>query len=148
MIEFIFIGMVLVSSVSAYGVYKYGVPTLLKMLTLPSLVLLGSVMGWFWYQELGKPRYWEPEGEWTYVHHVAQGTKISLWVIQDGTQRLYVFNYDDDTQEELDRAQEQTRQGVQVEGEFKEDKGEGTEVTDGRLSTIVKPDPPTAKNGG
>lgn len=139
MIYGIFALMVGTFSVLAYSVYISKVPNTLKLLTLPLLVALGIVMGIFWYDSLGTPRYWKPTGEWTYVGHVTNGKTISLWLVQDSVQRLYVFPYEEETREELEKAKEMSQQGQQVQGEFEDNERlpNGTTV-DGELTIQVK----------
>lgn len=117
-----------------FSLYKSKLSDFPKLLALPMVLLLATLLGWHYLDNLGKPIDGYPEGKWEYVFHSTDGTTIELWVKQEGDDRLYTFPYSQQQREQLEQAKQAEEQGVPIEGEF-----ELVEVDGSRVPTARSP---------
>ena len=141
----------LVCVVLCYSLYKSGFKDIIKMVSLPLTIALAVLMGIHYSDSLGKPLERKPEGTWNYIHHVTDGETIELWAQNDSGSRLYVFPYNDETREQLDKAKGKQQEGYPVEGEFtseeQTDEERGANRTPPNTLTIKVPDNNRIKGG-
>ena len=111
-----------------YGILAIGLAFLLyasnahiafKALVLSCLLFLG-VSAYDVYQEnIGAPANGRPPAEFLYVHHEIGNGEITLWVYEEGRgQRLYLFDYDQETAQKLEEAKKSKSKGFEKKGEF------------------------------
>ena len=99
--------------------YKSEAHALMKLAILP-LALLSTFFGIEHYKDqLGRPLYERPIGNFTYVTHVVIGNTIELIAADTTSSRLYIFEASDEEEDALNGAQEKAQQGIQQEGNFK-----------------------------
>lgn len=95
--------------------------TSVKVVAITALTLLGVFSYNQYVDRLGFPIPTQPDGEFLYVHHAAQGDDIILWAYTEGKgNRLYSFKYDQDTMEKLEDAKEASEEGGGIGGVFEE----------------------------
>ena len=98
--------------------------TIIKASTLTLSILLGVFVQSHYIKQLGSPIEGYPDYEFVYIHHLASGDEIKLWV-WDGTRgdRLYVIPYSQEVAEELEEAKKETEDGTAQGGSFEHDSG-------------------------
>lgn len=110
---------VLLAAAVVFLVFYSSIHKTVKATTLTLLVVFGLAVADHYNKHIGSPIQGLPEYEFTYVHHEATGDTIKLWVwSKEMGDRLYVFPYDQDTAQELSKAQEKTKNGRPQQGGF------------------------------
>lgn len=112
---------------TAYLGYTSSMHKSIKMLSLPLFLLLASMVGWTYYDNLGAPIQREVPEKFEYVAHKVTGTEfihVYLYTKERGD-RLYVIPYTRDAAKELAKAKKMVDGGAEVIGEkdAKESKG-------------------------
>lgn len=109
----------------AVTVYFSNTNFILKMVTLPLIIILMVAIGYYINKELGRPVNYKPEKfELVYFEVTDGGESIVFWSNDENGARLYRIPYDRDTAKKMQEAMEEKEQtqGLKVKGEFK---GEG-----------------------
>ncbi len=102
---------------------------LVKGLMIIVLVLFGFFTEVHYRDSLGAPIEGFPEGKFRYTYHEVQGDFILLWVWTEGKDdRLYNFPFDQETAEELAKAQQEGQEGATQGGEFITDQNQEGEL--------------------
>ena len=131
MITLILLG-VLTAVALAAVIYYSKAKLIVKLAVLPLALALG-VTGYNIFQdELGRPIYDRPEGDFTYMTHLLIGNS-ALLVADDGVSpRIYIFDPTDEEEAELEKAKKKTEEGRSQQGNF--EKGTNAESpSDGTL---------------
>ena len=131
MITLILLG-VLTAVALAAVIYYSKAKLIVKLAVLPLALALG-VTGYNIFQdELGRPIYDRPEGDFTYMTHLLIGNS-ALLVADDGiSPRIYIFDPTDEEEAELEKAKKKTEEGRSQQGNF--EKGTNAESpSDGTL---------------
>ena len=131
MITLILLG-VLTAVALAAVIYYSKAKLIVKLAVLPLALALG-VTGYNIFQdELGRPVYDRPEGDFTYMTHLLIGNS-ALLVADDGVSpRIYIFDPTDEEEAELEKAKKKTEEGRSQQGNF--EKGTNAESpSDGTL---------------
>ena len=116
---------VVVSVITAVIAYKSSAGYLIKLILLPLYLMVAWMGAEFYTDQLGRPLYQKPPGEFVYIHHTVVGNHTQL-VAHDGVSpRLYIFEATDEEEDGLKGAEQQTEEGVSVSGNF-------TELLEGR----------------
>ena len=102
----------------SYAIYKSEENDIFKLICLPLLFATALALGFHYIESLGRPAIGEPVGQWNYIHHETDGVDIELWVKDKKGSRLYIFPYDEETQEQLEGANGLVEEGVEVIGNF------------------------------
>lgn len=117
---FIYLFYLLLSASVVFLIFYSSLGRSVKAVALTTLVLLGVFTQEHYISQLGKPIEGYPSSEFVYIHHIAEGEDITLWVWDEETgHRLYAFPYSQDTAEELEKAKEKTKGGQTQSGKFK-----------------------------
>lgn len=123
----IYTGYLVLSGAVVFLVFYSSLGWSIKAGALTTLVLLGLFTQDHYTSQLGKPIGGFPPSEFVYVHHVAEGDDITLWVwTEEDAHRLYTFPYTQEVAEELEEAKQKTEGGQPQEGQFiPQEDGEG-----------------------
>lgn len=119
MLTFITLTTVLTLAVLCYSLYKVKFNDFFKLLSLPLVLLLATLMGFHYLDRLGAPIDAYPTGKWQYEYHKTDGKTIVLSITELKGYRTYTFPYSEETREALEKAKEQKSMGIKLEGEFK-----------------------------
>tara|TARA_B100001093_G_C26724271_1_gene969203 strand:- start:147 stop:557 length:411 start_codon:yes stop_codon:yes gene_type:complete len=103
---------------------------LLKLIAMPIAVLTSLAAMWTMISLSGAPINKIPyNNEWVYLGHqtIDKGSNIVLWLWDKELKdfRLYKFPYDRETQKKLQEANQESGNGMAMEGNFTKDKETG-----------------------
>lgn len=120
----------LVCCVVAYLLYYSRAHWIVKMMSLPLVIVLTTTMVYTAFDRMGAPIENYPEGKFSYVFHSvsSDGKLIYIWVeTKERGNRLHAIPYNRETAKKLEEAQRAEKQGSEQVGQFAvetEDSGE------------------------
>lgn len=120
-------------------VYYSNAHLIVKLVMLP-MTLVIALLGYnYFIDQLGRPIYGIPVGEFTYVIHVEVGNQVELIAADNVSSRLYIFEATEEQREQLKGAQQSAEQGIEQQGEFQTDE---SPESNGELEFWTKEDNP------
>jgi len=101
------------SLIIAYFSYKSELSNIVKLLSLPLIIVYFGVAGIYYYNNLGAPIERMPPLTINYQHHIIDGEYIIVWLHDEKTgHRLYKIEYDRDTAKALEEAKKMQEAGA------------------------------------
>jgi hypothetical protein len=130
----IYITYLLLAALVVFLIFYSSMGGVIKASALTLAVLLGVFVQGHYIKQLGSPIDGYPDYEFVYVHHIAEGNEIKLWVWSKETgDKLYVLPYSQEIAEELEKAKSKAEGGAMQGGSFEEtsrDKAPGLHLDD------------------
>jgi len=112
-----------------------------KASALTLSILLGAVTQTHYVKQLGSPIEGYPSYEFLYIHHIATGKFIKVWVWdKELGDRLYIIPYSQEDAEKLEQAKEETEKGTPQGGSFDQETGDDGRAEGLRIDDWQNPD--------
>jgi len=101
------------SLIIAYFSYKSELSSIIKLMSLPLIIIYFGVAGIYYYNNLGAPIERTPPLKVNYQHHIIEGDYIIVWMYDTETgHRLYKIDYDRETAKALEEAKKMRDAGA------------------------------------